>query len=537
MNRRMVRIAAVLLLVPAVLPVRAEPAAEVSEARLLSDVRFLAGEDLKGRRAGEPGDSIAEAYVAAEFERIGLQPLPSLGGFRQELTALESTLDEDGTFLSVTDKKKEKVFRLGRDIFYILNRHDDLRVEAPVVFAGFGVTAPEYGYDDYAGLDVEGKIVLVLDGEPGADTDGEAFRGRAPTRHSFAAAKESAAREHGAAAVIVVAGSAEGPDFDVTVPRRYRRELEQPYFGMKHDEERIPLIYATRALGETILQTTGADLFGLRKHIDEKMRPASAPLSGLWATISVRLAHVEEKKTANIIAYLPGGDEALRNEFVLVGAHHDHLGSLPDGTIYYGADDNASGTAGLLESARVLATAADPPARSVLFVSFCAEEMRLIGSTYFIEHPPVPLERIRLMINMDMIGRNNMDKAENGDMFIAYPSAQTPVLAEILRAEAAELNIDVRVAPYVRFHGASDNVVFHDRGIPVIHYFSGFHSDYNSPSDTADKIVAGKMALVVRHLCRVVSDVCNDETMNLEFDRSITEEPPKDPYDNPYSRR
>lgn len=534
MTRRVFNVVIFLCLV---LPFSSGSAGEVSEGNLMSHVRFLASEGLQGRRAGELGDKVAESYVQAVFEQLNLEPIPALGDYRQQLIALESTLDRDNTLLVITDETQSHYFPIDQDIFYILNRHSDLDIEAPLVFAGFGITAPEYGYDDYSGLDVEGKIALVLDNEPGDNSGGDAFRGRAPTRHSFAATKERVARKNGAVGVIVVNNAASGhPDLDVTLPRRYRREMEQPFFGVEQQDDRIPVFHATQALVGKIMDLTAVDLIEVQKRIDKNMKPASRSLPGVRARMSVRLARVEEKKTANIIAYLEGGDEALREEFIVIGAHHDHLGSLADGTIYFGADDNASGTAGLLESARLLALQTGELGRSVLFVSFCAEELGLVGSKYFIEHLPVPREKIRLLINMDMIGRNNMDKVENSKMFIAFPSAQTPALAEILRTEAKELDIDVRVAPYVRFHGASDHVVFHDQGIPVIHYFGGFHSDYSSTEDTVYRINSGKMALVVEHLCRVAAAVCNDAAVNLEFDGSITEEPAKDSFENPYSR-
>ncbi|MFH1755017.1 MAG: M28 family peptidase, partial [Candidatus Latescibacterota bacterium] len=190
----------------------------------------------------------------------------------------------------------------------------------------------------------------------------------------------------------------------------------------------------------------------------------------------------------------------------------------------------------LLEAARLLSAEAGGLRRSLLFVSFCAEELGLIGSTYFMEHLPIAKEKIRMVINMDMIGRNNMDKAENEHMFIVFSSAQTPALEAAVRAQAKAMDLDVRVAPYVRFHGASDHVIFHDAGIPVVHYFGGFHSDYNMSSDTADKLVPGKMAAVVRHLCRLVSVVSDDDKLILEFDSSISKEPEKDSFENPYSR-
>ncbi|NIM20228.1 MAG: M20/M25/M40 family metallo-hydrolase [Candidatus Latescibacteria bacterium] len=511
---------------------------DVSEQALMAHVHFLTSDHLEGRRAARAGDLVTEEYVRSIFVQAGLKPLPGLGDYRQEIVAIEATMDRQGTSLGVVRDEEVPYFRVDREVFCLLNGRSDLNIRAPLVFAGFGITAPEYEYDDYAGIDVEGKVVLVLNNEPGDTSDGDKFRGRAPTRYSFPKMKEEIARRHGAVGMIIVNNAASGhPDLDVSVPKRYGRELREPYFGLEVDEERIPIFFATKPVVDAMLGGTNVDIIERQERIDKRMKPVSASVQGREVILNVQIASVERKEIANIIGYLEGGDAALKHEFIVIGAHHDHLGVGEDGAIFYGADDNASGTAGLLESARILAGEAGRLKRSILFVSFCAEERGLLGSKYFIMQPPISEESLCVMINMDMIGRNNMDKTENENMFIVFTSAQTPALERAVRSEAKALDLDVRVAPYVRFRGASDHSLFHNRGIPVVFYFSGFHKDYNRSTDTIDKIVPNKIVKVVSHLCRFAEALSEDRGIDLKFDRAITVEPEKDPFENPYSVR
>ncbi len=515
--------------------VAASNGVDISEPMLMSHVRFLACEALEGRAAGEPGDRIAERYIEAMFEQAGLRPLPGLDGFAQRIDALSCTLDREQTYLAVKSGEKTTFFRIDREVFCLLKGHTDISIDAPVVFAGFGITAPEYGYDDYAGLDARGKVVLVLNHEPGERVEGEKFRGRAPTRYSSPAVKREIARGEGAVGIVIVNDAANGhPDLDITIPRRYKRELTTPHLWTESEEGEIPLFFATEPVVEALLEGTGIDIVERQRVIDRRMRPASTQIQGKRVVLNVRLASVEKKRLANIIGYIEGSDPVLKGESIVVGAHHDHLGKDDDGSIFYGADDNASGTAGLLEAARILASESDGLSRSLIFVSFCAEEQGLLGSKYFVRHLPEAAENTRAMINMDMIGRNNMDKDENENMFIVFTSAQTPALERIVRSEAGALDLDVRVAPYVRFSARSDHAVFHNRGIPIVFYFSGFHSDHNTAADTSEKILASKMEKVVSHLYLLVTVLCCDTEASLKFDRAITVEPPKDPFESPY---
>jgi len=504
---------------------------DVSEANLSSHVEFLADDAMAGRRTGERGDRIAENYVKAHFEQYGLKPAPGLDGYLQEFEVLECDLDREATWVAIEDGSKQTTFKVDHDVFYSLRGSRDVTVEAEVVFAGFGITAPEYGYDDYSSIDAGGKIVLVLNHEPAEKRDTKKFNGRAPSRYMNPRLKAEIAKAHGAVGVIVVNDELNGhDDLDKTLIARYGSMMKKPFIGLKGAEEPVPLFYATKAFLKELLAGTGLDLVEKQRRIDSKLQPSSQAVPGKKVIMHVELASVESRRVANVIGYLEGDDPDLAGEIIAIGAHHDHLGSDGGGKIYNGADDDASGTAGLLETARIAASKGC--GRSLLFISFCGEEQGILGSTYFTSH--YPLDRIKAMINMDMIGRNNMDKKDNERMFIVFASAQTPALAGLVREVAGDLSVDVRVAPYLHFRGASDHVVFHDSGIPILFYFSGYHYDYHEPTDTVDKIIPGKMRIVVEHLERMLQKMGRMSPRELVFDRSIKKEPPRDRFEKPY---
>ncbi|MBI4720372.1 MAG: M28 family peptidase [Chitinivibrionia bacterium] len=523
------RSAAALLLLIAIGVSRADTGA-VSESRLISHVRFLASGEMEGRELCERGDALAERYVQSQFERAGLKPPPGLADYRQPFTVLRSELDRENTCVVVENGAERHTFRVDREVLYSHTGFSDLAVRAEVVFAGFGITAPEYGYDDYAGMDVRGSIVLVFNHEPGETGSGEFFKGRAPTRYSNPQVKAEIARDRGAVGMIIVSDAANhAEDIDELIRRRRGSSIEKPYYGLAEHGEELPIFYATRPVSEALLEGTSIDLLNIQKGIDAGMKPASKRIPGRHVELNVRLKSVERRTAANIVGMIEGADPGLTGEFIVVAAHHDHEGVGEGGSVYCGADDNASGTAGLLETMEAVERAA--LGRSILFVSLCGEEKGMLGAAYFVKHPPVA--HIRAAVNLDMIGRNNMNKDENKNMFMVFTSAQTPVLEKLVRAGRAG-EMDVRVAPYLRFTGASDHMVFHQEGIPVVFYFSGFHDDYHTVKDTADKILPGKMAMIVRHLCGLLPALSTVDGAELLFDRSITAEPPKDEFERPY---
>jgi len=276
------------------------------------------------------------------------------------------------------------------------------------------------------------------------------------------------------------------------------------------------VVHARRAVAEAILATAGRDLAGLQREIDAALRPRSLALAGARAEIRVSLVR-ERGTTANVVGILPGTDPALRDQAIVVGAHYDHLGlggenSLAPaqvGTVHPGADDNASGTAGVMALARAFA-AGGGTRRTLVFAAFGAEEIGLLGSAHYVRQPPIPLERTVAMLNLDMVGR-----PQKGKLYVS--GAQTGEgLEEILRAANAAVGLDL----VLRGDGydPSDHTTFLARDRPVLFFFTGTHADYHRPSDTADKIDPAGMARVLR-LARGVVAALADREAGLAFRR------------------
>ncbi len=437
-------------------------------------VPYLASDKLAGRAPGSPGLETAGDYLADEFHSIGLQPLPKLHGYFQPFTmTLSSTLGPT-TNLLVNDKS----LTLGTD-FSPLAITSEGPFSGPLVFVGFSVSQSDYPpYDDYAGMDVAGKVVLAMRQEP-RDKDGKsrlAGKGLIWSPAAYFNAKAKTAAEHGAAALLLVSPPSSGPEDSVG-----------PFFASAGESSSsIPVMQISRRVADLLLATGNAgSLNDLQKAIDSTGKPKSMILRDVEIAGDVALKR-SSAQVRNVVAYLPGSGEHA-DEFVIVGAHYDHLGlgqlghtlGLP-GSIYHGADDNASGVAAALEIAAQMSKAPPPP-RSIIFIFFTAEEEGLIGSDWFVNHPPVPLEKIVAMLNMDMVGRlkdenvlvGGWGTAANFDSIIKSAVAGTPMHTQSFEKGGL---------------GPSDHMTFALKKIPVLLLFTGLHADYHRPTDTADKI-------------------------------------------------
>lgn len=484
-------------LIAAAQPVRVE--------RLKADIYFLAAEPLQGRRALERGSEVAAQFIAAEFMKAGLKPA-SADSFLQPFELIEHRTDAQATRLKLRWPGKQRELRFGRDFSVAFPRNTSLR--APVVFAGYGITAPEYGYDDYAGLEVRGKIALVFEYEPRAHDPASPFNGTGNTVHASARQKLLNAQRHGAVAVMLMPAP--------NRKRPFRLGRGGPVESLAESEVRIPLVSLSSETAEALLAPSGRTPAALQAAIDESLAPVRLPLE-VEAELKLINAQTRRGVTANVAGLLEGSDPGLRNETVICSAHYDHLGTR-DGKVLPGADDNASGTAGLLELARLLAADAQRPRRSILFVAFGAEEAGLLGSYYYVAHPLRPLETTRAVINLDMIGRDEK------------PSAQTAKLIEIPADTSNEFNlVGAFYSPELRALIESENKAtglrlsekwdrdgvlnilwrcdhfpFLLRKVPAVWFFNGFTPDYHTPADTPDKINYAKMEKIVRLACRVV---------------------------------
>ena len=372
-------------------------------------------------------------------------------------------------------------------------------LNAPVVFAGYGITAPEYSYDDYQGLETKGKVVLLFRGEPPALSKIAGDRGHTP--HVSVISKAINAKNHGAAAMIVVNGKLAAGEEDLL-----------PRFGDAEGPEDagILCLQVKNVVADGWLKSGGKSLLDLQKQIDDSGQPASAataPVLNVLTTVNIETLH---STVSNVLAYLRGKTD----EYVILGAHYDHLGrgdshSLAPseiGQLHPGADDNASGTAGVLELARLFAPLQGKIQRGILFVNFAGEELGLLGSAEWVRHPTRPLEKAVAMLNMDMIGRIKDEKVYIGGL------GTGSTFQSIL--DRAESHTAFKYENSPGGYSSSDHTSFVTKHIPVLFFFSGLHSDYHKPSDTWEKINAESAA----HLLDLVLNV----TLNID---TATERP------------
>lgn len=456
--------------------------------RYWEHVKFLASPAMKGRGAGTPELDRAAEYIANHFKEAGVRPAGDAGSYFQEFTVTTGAKMGADNRLEVSRNRGVESLEPGQD-YIPINFSGSGAISGQAVFAGYGISADEFGYDEYTHLDVQNKVVILLRYEPDffEEKEEEKERGRSArrrrfTRHSHLISKAIQARNRGAKAVILVEGAA---------ARRGSDSLIE--FGSISGpaDAGIPMVQVKHSIVEQWLRGSGRSLRILNRDINGKQEPQSFALAeSLRIDLNVDVNR-EQAEVRNVAGYLPGTSD----EFVVIGAHYDHLGlgdqsSLAPskiGSVHHGADDNASGTAGLIElarhyGARQHAAAAEKPRRGLLFLAFAAEEIGLLGSRHWVENPTLPLENAVSMLNMDMVGRIDSGKLYIGGSGTAKPFEQ--MIDNI--AGDYSFTIDVSRSGY----SASDHSSFVGKKIPVLFFFSGLHADYHKPSDTADKINA-----------------------------------------------
>ncbi len=450
-------------------------AADLSPTEYLDYVKYLASQEMKGRATGSPELEKAGEYIANRFRDLGLAPLSGSSYF-QSFDVTTSAMLGPHNRLTESDGKGERTLTLQQD-FVPLNLSRAGRVSGGLVFAGYGITAPEYRYDDYAGVDAKGKIVVILRHEPQEFDDKSAFEGKVYTAHSQIFAKAANAKMHGASAVVFVNDLAAHPND--------KDDLDK--FGTTEGPANagIGFVQVTSAVVSKWFEDAGRDLEQTEKGIDSDLQPRSFAFpAGMRLAGNIDVER-ETKTVHNVGAYLPGDTD----EYVILGAHYDHLGlggqfSLAPslaGTVHPGADDNASGVAGVLELAHWFSQQPKHK-RGILFLTFAGEELGLLGSSYYVNHPERPLDKAVAMINLDMIGR-----VRERRLYVGGVGTGT-TFQKLLSDVNARYNYhtDVSEAGY----GSSDHTSFTTKQVPVLFFFSGLHADYHKPSDTWDKIDA-----------------------------------------------
>ncbi len=490
--------------------------------RLRVDIAFLASDQLDGRRTGTDGAKKAASYIASEFKRLRLDP--GAADYMQSFPYVAGVELGTGNAMSLKTSTVQAPVPLGvRDDWLPLGFSSNGRFEnSPLVFAGYGITAADLKYDDYSGVDAKDKIVLALAGTPDGDNPHGQFGRYADVRW-----KAIAAKDKGADALLVIVSEDNFKDDRLTTLR---------YDNMA-GEAGLPVAVISRQAAFRILQRTfetpsvPQSWNELSKRImNVGSNPPSVSVSVKEATLSMNVNVMRrDAPAANIVGILEGSDAVLRNEAIVIGAHYDHLGrggegSLAprEGEIHHGADDNASGVAGMLELARLFSRRDGRPMRTIVFIAFGGEEEGLIGSNYYVNHPVVPLAQTVAMINMDMIGRLKDDKliiggvgtstqwrgmltsANNSNRTVAEGSGNTPTIVRPANWFDVTLNEDG--------YGPSDHSSFYAKQVPVLFFWTGTHDDYHKPTDTADRINYDGEARILLMVTKVVRAIDSSKT-------------------------
>ena len=503
----------------------AKRAAEVIRPNnLQADIAFLASDDLKGRNSGSAEDHIATDYIASEFMRLGLKPVGGNGTYFQDMDINTAELDREHTTFTAKIGGVEHAYVLNKDFRWSRQSLHPASACGGIVFAGYGIDAPEYAYDDFAGIDVKGKMVLVLGREPQASDPNSKFMGTLDTYHAFNWEKLEELRKRGAAGLLLVQD-------------RIRRDVKQtpassqrfgggPDFALAGQMWDIPTFSISRDVADQLLAPSGKTTDTLQAEIDRTLKPDSVEVSAGSACMTKAFHNLETHKGRNVAALLEGSDPSLKAQAILVTAHHDHMGTA-NGHIYYGADDNASGVAGLLEIARAFTQGKLHPKRSVLFVSYDGEERIFLGSYYYVTHPIVPLDQTVANINMDMIGRNESDANwpvpadGNVNMVNVLGTRYNPGLRKVIEREnkAVGLKLDYKmdVVDPDSLWSRSDHFWFATLHIPQVEFQTGLHPDYHTDHDTWDRINYPKLTKITRLVFLSIDELANSAE-KLTFD-------------------
>ena len=492
----------------------------IREGDLRADLGFIASDATQGRMSLQPGDEAIIQWIAAEFTKAGLKPAATdakgAPSFLQAVPLVEYRPSAPDNFIALTTGTgSAAVTRRFAAPDMIGGYRDDVDITAPLAFAGYGITAPGARYDDYAGVDVRGKIVIVFEHEPQENDPRSRFGGIGNTRHATNRVKGLIAQQHGAVAVLVLAEPNRKHPSNIDRVNRIggsaRRVPGLPTQALPDDELRIPIITISDAAALALLAPTNSTPAALQAAIDANLTPQSQNVGDARLTLHLQ-NNVRSRGTSyNVAGLLPGSDPTLAAETIIISGHHDHDGF--NGTeIWHGADDNGSGTVGVVEMARAFAANPVRPKRSILFVVFAAEERGLLGAYHMAAHPLRPLATTRAQINFDMIGRDET-ASEQTDGLITIPAdtsnrlnligaSYSPDFSRTITAANRSIGLDLDdrfdrdSALNIFFRSDQFPFVLHD--IPAFWFFTGFHPDYHHTTDTVEKINFAKMTRILQ---------------------------------------
>lgn len=511
---------------------------QIKSGDLEAFVSFLASPTMKGRSNGEPELDIALNFIASQAKLIGLKPANG-NSYYQPYYVMEKMIDQEKSYITIASEGKDSITikEPMRQLFPV--GAGDFRIEGDVAFAGYGIKADKYNYNDLADLKPEGKIILIMTRSPLSE-DGSNFLFEEPVWSSFMSiqAKLTGLLFSRAKAILIVPDPKSGfSSIDEQYPGISNELRSSKYLKgtkpMVMDMPAMPrIIFVNRSVADELLKGTGHTLDELQKDIDSKIKPHSFEIGGKKLKIT-ETSVTKEVTLRNVAAYIEGSDPVLKKEVVVFSGHADHIGGVGDG-INPGADDDASGCAAILEIAQAFGSLEKKPLRSLLFLWVTGEEIGLFGSQSYVNNPLFPLENTVADLNMDMIGRVKGVADTTSETPMTGPAGvfviadnQSKDLIKIADDTDRKYPVDIDYSLSGRNHplqlfSRSDHFNFVKKDIPVLFFSTGLHSDYHKPGDVVEKIDFNKMETITRMIYEIGFTVANRKTR-------IT-------VDNPYSK-
>ena len=508
--------------------------AAITPEAVKGQLEFLASDWTEGRAVGTKGEYIAADYIASMFQVYGIKPfgdagMPAMTGRRrmmsenmgplpktyfQNFSLIQYEPGDEQTFsvISTTAGSESSIDFGYKTDFFVRTGTVGQTTKAPLVFVGYGFEDNEKGYSDFAKINLKGKIAVVLSGFPGSrDTASVAYKKFAPqdrmARFSIERNKAEKLEKAGAIAIIQVNPNADpmagwaqnqiypakGQHYEADKPLRtyYDTSMSMPSDSLTGN---IATFTVTTRLVNEILKGTGLNIAGFEKTVAEKMQPASRELAGKMVAFRTTVKS-EVLKVRNVIGYIEG---EKKDEFIVVGGHYDHLGKW-DGYIWNGADDNGSGTVGVMTIAKAFAATGKKPEKSVIFAAWTGEEKGLFGSKYFVQDAMKKKMNIVLNLNYDMIARDETNDTLKNKADMSYTKAY-PGIEELTKKNLADykINLDMDYSASEKPSGGSDHAPFAAVGIPIFYFMAAMHPDYHQPSDELSKINWEKMTNIIR---------------------------------------
>jgi hypothetical protein len=464
---------------------------EITAKEIKDHITYLASDELEGRMTGSKQLYIAAEYLKKEFENYGLKPLFD-GSYFQEFPFMEKLELGENNYLDIDVNESNNPGGYSAKLtneFIPLSFTDNLTVSGNLIFAGYGISAKELNYDDYANIDADGKIVIVFRNNPDTKNPHSKFE-----QYSSLRFKSTTARDKGAKGIIFINSNDQNDD---------------PLIELKYDNAaRISGISVVNVKREKI---SFIPLNDLQNEIDSTLKPKSFDVDkNITVTISTDVIE-KQGKSVNVGGYFDAANDKFKDEYLVIGAHFDHLGwgeqnSLYSGKpmIHNGADDNASGTTGLLELAEKFATVKDKLDRKLIFIAFSGEELGLLGSSYVANNFPLPIEDDIAMINMDMIGRLN----DKNNLIVGGTGTSSKWKSILDNKNDYDLNLTFNEEGF----GPSDHSSFYGKKVPVLFFFTDLHSDYHKPTDDADKINSAGEEKVLKYVYDVATAIVNSDS-------------------------